>query len=208
MFISPEDFTKLAIALFIGAVIGLEREMHNKSAGLRTITLITVGAALFTILSLKFTQDARVAANIVSGIGFLGAGAILFTEGRIKGLTTASSIWAAAALGMSVGLGEFLLAGTAGVMVIAVLWLFARFDRLLDARGREVRTYRMSAQNIEPLEKQDVVLKKLDIRILQKREYKQSNLFSCEWDTRGSLAMQEKFTHQAARDPEIISVDY
>lgn len=208
MFITPDDFTKLAVALFIGAVIGLEREMHNKSAGLRTITLITVGATLFTILSLKFSQDARVAANIVSGVGFLGAGAILFAEGRVKGLTTASSIWAAAAMGMAVGLGEFILAGTTGLMVVAILWIFARIDRWLDARGREVRTYRISATHIKILEKQDEKFKKLGIRVLQKREYKQADVFLSEWDTRGPLAKQEAFTQQAARNLEIISLDY
>jgi putative Mg2+ transporter-C (MgtC) family protein len=208
MYISPEDFTKLAVALFIGAIIGLEREMHNKSAGLRTITLITVGATLFTILSLKFEQDARIAAQIVSGVGFLGAGAILFAEGRVKGLTTASSIWAAAAAGMSVGMGEFMLAAATGAMVIAILWVFARFDRWLDALGREVRTYRIIVSDVKKLDELDILFSKLKIRVLQKREYKQSERFIGEWDTRGPLAKQELFTHQATRNPEILSLDY
>ncbi len=208
MFVSPEDFMKLAVALLIGAIIGLEREMHNKSAGLRTITLITVGAALFTILSLKFEQDARIAAQIVSGVGFLGAGVILFAEGRVKGLTTASSIWAAAAAGMSVGMGEFLLAAATGAMVIAVLWIFARFDRWLDALGREVRTYRISVTNVKKLDELDARFSKLKIHVLQKREYKRSDYFIGEWDTRGPLAKQELFAHQAARNSDILSLDY
>jgi putative Mg2+ transporter-C (MgtC) family protein len=208
MYISPEDFTKLAVALLIGAIIGLEREMHNKSAGLRTITLITVGATLFTILSLKLGEGDRISANIVSGVGFLGAGAILFTEGRVKGLTTASSIWAAAAMGMAIGLGEFALAAATGLMVIAVLWIFARIDRWLDARGREVRTYLISATSTKKLDELDNLFHKLQIRVLQKREYKQADRFSCEWDTRGPLAKQEEFARKTARDPQVVLLDY
>jgi len=88
---TPEDLIKVLIAVVIGGIIGMEREIHSKAAELRTITLITVGATLFTILSEKFGDPAtsRIAANIVTGIGFLGAGVILFAEGKLKGLTTA-----------------------------------------------------------------------------------------------------------------------
>lgn len=203
-----ENLLKLLIALLAGAVIGFEREMHNKSAGLRTITLITVGATLFTILSLKFEQDARIAANIVSGIGFLGAGVILFAEGKVKGLTTASSIWAAAAIGVSIGVGEYILAGAAGLMVVVVLWLFVRIDRWLNQKGREIRTYRISSERIDKLEELDQLFRQLHIHVWQKREYKTPELFICEWDTRGGLLQQEEFTRLTTRDPEIIAVDY
>ena len=93
--VTQEDLLKLLFAVLIGGLIGIEREMHAKAAGLRTITLITVGAALFTIISLDFKDD-RVIANIVTGVGFLGAGSIMFMEGRLTGLTTASTIWVAA----------------------------------------------------------------------------------------------------------------
>ena len=101
---------KLLVSLLIGAIIGGEREYRNKSAGLRTIILICLGSTLFTILSAKIgdeTGASRVAANIVTGIGFLGAGAIMRSGLTISGLTTASTIWVAAALGMAVGAGEF-----------------------------------------------------------------------------------------------------
>jgi putative Mg2+ transporter-C (MgtC) family protein len=125
---TPEDLIKILVAVLIGGVIGFERELHSKAAGLRTITLITVGAAMFTILSIKFTDPAtaRVASNIVTGVGFLGAGAILFAEGKVKGLTTASSIWVAAALGMAVGLGQYILGLTTALLVVIVLDLFTR----------------------------------------------------------------------------------
>jgi putative Mg2+ transporter-C (MgtC) family protein len=143
---TPEDLIKILIAVLIGGMIGFERELHSKAAGLRTITLITVGAAMFTILSFKFADPAtsRVAANILTGVGFLGAGAILFTEGKVKGLTTASSIWVAAALGMAIGVGQYILGIATTLLVVIVLDLFTRLDRWLDSKGREARTYEIT----------------------------------------------------------------
>jgi putative Mg2+ transporter-C (MgtC) family protein len=143
---TPEDLLKILIAILIGGMIGFERELHSKAAGLRTITLITVGAAMFTILSSKFTDAAtsRVASNIVTGVGFLGAGVILFAEGRIKGLTTASSVWVASALGMAVGLGQYVLGVVSALLVVIVLDLFTRLDSWLDIKGREARSYEIA----------------------------------------------------------------
>ena len=203
-----EDMIKILISLAIGALIGFEREMHNKSAGFRTITLISIGSTLFTILSLQLDQEARVAAQIVSGIGFLGAGVILFSEGKVKGLTTASSIWSAAAIGMAVGLGEFKLAVVVAVLVLTVLQIFVRIDLWLNNHGREIRTYRIGAEEISSLETLDSLLKSLKIQVLQKREYKTPEFYLCEWDTRGALSKQEEFTRQATRNPAILSIDY
>jgi putative Mg2+ transporter-C (MgtC) family protein len=90
-----EDLIKILVAIVSGGIIGFERELHSKAAGLRTITLITVGAAMFSILSSKHTDTAtsRVAANIVKGVGFVGVGVSQFAEGKGKGLTNASSDW-------------------------------------------------------------------------------------------------------------------
>ena len=141
--VTPEDLVKVLIAVVIGGIIGMEREMHSKAAGLRTITLITIGATMFTILSGKFgdPSNSRVAANIITGIGFLGAGVILFAEGKLKGLTTASSIWAAASMGMAVGIGEYVLALAATILVVIVLAFFARLEQMVDHFGRKTRSY-------------------------------------------------------------------
>lgn len=203
-----DDLIKLLVSLLAGAIIGFEREMHNKSAGFRTITLITVGSTLFTMLSLQLDQEARVAAQIVSGIGFLGAGVILFSEGKVKGLTTAASVWVAAAIGMAIGMGQFALAGFAGLMVLVVLWLFVRMDIWLNKRGREIRTYRISAEDMEKLESLDKLFKQLHIRVVHKREYKIPDLFTVEWDTRGTLANQEEFTRLTTRDRGIRFLEY
>jgi|YNPNPStandDraft_1061719.scaffolds.fasta_scaffold13419_1 putative Mg2+ transporter-C (MgtC) family protein len=134
MIISSEEILKLALAILVGGLIGAEREFRDKSAGFRTIIFITLGATLFTILSLHFLDNsARVAANIVTGIGFLGAGAILRGEGgKVAGLTTASTIWMVAALGMGIGRGLYLLVGITTLIILIVLWIFPVFESWLD----------------------------------------------------------------------------
>ena len=108
MEIFVENLIKILLAAVVGGVIGAEREYQDKVAGFRTIILITLGSALFTIFSMTmdpgFTRS-RVAANIVTGIGFLGAGAIVREGGKIGGMTTAATIWLSAALGMGIGAG-------------------------------------------------------------------------------------------------------
>lgn len=106
------DMFKAILSLALGVILGLEREMKDKAAGLRTITIISLGSTLFTIMSYKIglitdTETTRIASYIVSGIGFLGAG-VIFKDGlSINGLTTASIIWVAAAIGMTIGFGYF-----------------------------------------------------------------------------------------------------
>src|SRR5574338_1298647 len=119
-----ENLIKIGIAVLIGGLIGAEREFRDKAAGFRTMILITVGSALFTIFSMSmdpgFTRT-RIAANIVTGIGFLGAGAIIREHGRIGGLTTAATIWLSAALGMGIGAGKLMLVLLATLAVIVIL---------------------------------------------------------------------------------------
>jgi len=119
---------RLLLAAALGAVIGYQRERAGKPAGLRTHVLICVGAALFTIASLygfgAGADPARVAAGIVAGIGFLGAGAIMRTgEGIVAGLTTAATIWAVAAIGLAVGAGLYLASAVATALTLIVLFL-------------------------------------------------------------------------------------
>lgn len=122
-----EVFIRIAVAAALGFALGVEREFHGKAAGIRTNILIAVGSALFTVVSLFIPggngDQARVAAQIVTGVGFLGAGAILHKEGGVQGLTTAAVIWMNAAVGMAAGAGKLLIA--AGVTGIAIGVLIA-----------------------------------------------------------------------------------
>jgi putative Mg2+ transporter-C (MgtC) family protein len=121
-----EMILRLLLATALGATIGYQRERANKPAGLRTHTLICVGAALFTIASIYGfgeADPARIAAGIVAGIGFLGAGAIIRTREHLVGLTTAATIWSVAAIGLAAGAGLYIISAitTAVVMVILLL---------------------------------------------------------------------------------------
>jgi putative Mg2+ transporter-C (MgtC) family protein len=117
---------RLLLAAALGAVIGYQRERAGKQAGLRTHMLISIGAALFTIVSIfgfgAASDPARIAAGVVVGIGFLGAGVILHREGGIvAGLTTAATIWAVAGLGLAAGSGLYLVSAVATVLILGVL---------------------------------------------------------------------------------------
>ena len=139
---------RLTLGLVLGAVIGFEREFHRQPAGFRTHSLVALGSALFTIVS-GFAFDGpgadptRIAAQIVSGIGFIGAGTILQYRGNIRGLTTAASLWSVAAVGMAAGAGMWILAIMATVLMLIVLSILDRIERL--AR----RHLRMPADNYE-----------------------------------------------------------
>ena len=208
MFITPDDLLKLAVAVLIGSAIGLEREIHNKSAGLRTIILICVGATLITIISLRF-GDSRIAANIISGVGFLGAGVIMREEGRVRGLTTASTIWVAAALGLTVGYGEYVMAVVFGTIVIVVLWLFTWLDNLIDQAAIEPRTYDVVHVDRDgKFEQLDEQIKHYGVRVLRHRRYKRDGGLHVEWDTRGTLANHDRLTTALLADPDVRELYY
>ncbi len=121
----PQMLLRLVIAVVLGALIGYERERKGKPAGVRTHGMVSVGAALFTVVSLHGfpgTGDpARVAAQVVAGIGFLGAGAILHQRGSVQGLTTAASLWVTAAIGVAVGTGMELMSVATAALVFLLL---------------------------------------------------------------------------------------
>ncbi len=125
----------MVLAVLLGGVVGYQRQQRGKAAGIRTHALVTLGSTLFTILS-RFgfgfetgTDPSRVAAQIVVGIGFLGAGMILHQKDRVVGLTTAAGLWAAAALGMTIGVGWYRIAGIATLFMLAILLLNDRWAR-------------------------------------------------------------------------------
>ena len=125
---------RLVLAVVLGSLIGLEREVHNRPAGFRTHILVSVGAALFTLVSvygITGGDPGRIAAQIVSGIGFLGAGTILREGANIKGLTTAASLWAVAGIGMASGAGYYVGALATTVLVLVVLLFFSRLEKRL-----------------------------------------------------------------------------
>ncbi len=131
------DVYKALLALAAGIILGLERELKDKSAGLKTITVICLGSALFAILSYRIggeNEPTRIASYIVSGIGFIGAGVIFKDAVNVSGLTTAGIIWLAAAVGSSIGFGEFYLAGTFMAASLLIVYLSPFLNNLFKAK--------------------------------------------------------------------------
>jgi putative Mg2+ transporter-C (MgtC) family protein len=130
---------RLLLAAVLGAIIGLEREVHDHPAGMRTHLLVSVGSAAFTVLSIfafPGSDTGRVAAQIVTGVGFLGAGAILKEGATIRGLTTAASLWAVAAVGMAAGAGAWGVAGVLTTIAIVSLWPLQKITYRLVGRNQ------------------------------------------------------------------------
>ncbi len=136
---NPDVVIRILVAALLGGLIGLERDKHGRAAGLRTHLLVSMGSAVFTILSAEIahrTQGAgfaadpgRIAAQIVTGIGFLGAGVILKSGNNVRGLTTAACLWAAAGIGMAAGSGFYFIAGFSTLVALAGLVLLKFFER-------------------------------------------------------------------------------
>ncbi|MBU0614964.1 MAG: MgtC/SapB family protein [Nanoarchaeota archaeon] len=122
---TSEQLIKLGVALMLGALIGWERQISHKPAGLRTHILVCVGSTLATIVSADYflADPARVASGILTGIGFLGAGTIIASQGNVRGLTTAASLWVMAAVGLAIGVGYYVLAAIASILILIILFL-------------------------------------------------------------------------------------
>jgi len=141
---------QLLLAVFLGGLMGIEREYVGKAAGVRTFSLVSLAACLFTILSREafnvflgqegISYDpSRMAGNVIIGIGFLGAGLIIFRGIKIEGLTTAAALWAVSAVGMAVGCRFYVIAIFAALLVVLILAVFRRLriDQMLGGEGRE-----------------------------------------------------------------------
>lgn len=129
-------FFRILLAAALGMAIGAEQEHRRKSAGLRTYTLVALGSALFTVISVygfegrgAVYDPGRIASQIVTGIGFIGAGIIILRENKIEGLTTAASIWATAGVGMAVGFGLYYIAAFAVFIILAVILILSALKK-------------------------------------------------------------------------------
>ncbi len=139
-------FFRILLAAALGMAIGAEQEHRRRSAGLRTYTLVSLGAALFTVISIYGFNEVqassydpgRIASQIVVGIGFIGAGMIILRENKIEGLTTAASIWATAGVGMAVGFGLYYIAAFAAFVILAVILFLSAIKKKNLPNGQEL----------------------------------------------------------------------
>jgi putative Mg2+ transporter-C (MgtC) family protein len=144
-----ELLVRLLLAAVLGGAIGAERELNDQPAGLRTHMLLTIGACLFTLISAygfgRGTDPSRIAAQIVTGIGFLGGGAIVRHGLTVKGVTTAASIWATASVGVAIGAGSYVLGTGGAVLVVGTLFGLRRADEVLQRWGVSREEYLIEA---------------------------------------------------------------
>jgi len=177
-----EQFIQIIAALVAGSILGLEREYHNKPAGFRTMILICVSSCLFSILSVSLSSGDRIASNIVTGIGFIGAG-VVFKEGvNVRGITSAAIIWMAAAIGMSIGLKHYALAALVVLIVLVVLVALTRLERIIESL-HQIKTYeiqfRAAEYSIEELENE---LNDLKIRFVRIKTGKENSTVKVEYN--------------------------
>jgi putative Mg2+ transporter-C (MgtC) family protein len=202
------DLIKLLLAMGIGGVLGLERELRQKGAGFRTITLICVGATLFTIMDSRVSASGRITANIVTGIGFLGGGVILHENNRVKGLTTAAVVWLSAALGVIIGYGSYSFSLAAAALVLVVMIVFDRVENWVLDRW-EVRHYEIALP--VDLEKHDRVKKILEdcgLHSIRDQHMKRDGQLICMWDVSGSFPKHSSFVEKLLADPDILGVQW
>jgi putative Mg2+ transporter-C (MgtC) family protein len=206
---------KIGIAVLVGGLIGLEREYQYKAAGFRTIILITVGSTLYTLFSIYIAQTTadsnttRIASNIVTGIGFLGAGTIIRDGGRIGGLTTAATIWLAAALGMGIAAGEINFVLAAAGVTLVVLVIFPRVVAWIDTI-RDARTYTIviGSGKLDKIEKLHRAFADCKLLVTDDHMKISEESITTSWRTIGSPKNQEKFMKMMVKDKDITRLEY
>ncbi len=204
------DAVRLFVALILGGAIGLEREISDKAAGLRTNILICLGACLFAIVNVRMfdIRDAHLVAQIVAGVGFLGAGAIMRDGDRVVGLTTAATIWIVSAIGLAVGVGYFVLAATVTLMVLFVQLAFTQLDIMID-NWRERHTYRIVSK-LDPGSIADISgsFRDCQVTVMRSKVMKKNNLYYSEWFTTGGRAGQDRVKRHLLESPTVLEVTY
>jgi len=207
------DLLSLFVALTLGAVIGLERELSDKAAGLRTNILICVGSCLFAILSKHLalvagSDTTRIAAQIVSGIGFLGAGAIMRDGEQVTGLTTAATIWVVAAIGVTVGYGYYSLAAATAVMTLIVQGVFPHLDTMIDEL-RQRHTFKITSDlDDDGLEQIKTIFRNSDVKVLRRKLMKRANLYYSEWYVAGPRLEQKSVVRKLLESKHVRELTY
>lgn len=204
MTFAEEDLLKLLIALFIGGLIGAEREYRSKSAGFRTTILICVGSTLFTLASEKIgTSGDRIAANIVNGIGFLGAGIIYKADNRVKGLTTAATIWSVSALGMCIGGGQFDIALIGFGLIIGALLLLPGLSHRI-TRLNQTREYKVVTQyRNKTLNNYEKMFEECGLSATRGMQRRMGNEIIGHWRVDGPEKNHEKCIKRLLGDPDV-----
>lgn len=188
MEIAHQDLIKILVSILCGSILGIEREYQNKAAGFRTIILICLGATVFTIISQELgTGEDRIAANIITGIGFIGAGVIFKNNIDVKGLTTAAVIWVAAAIGMVIGIQQYFLAVFLALVVLFVLLMLSRIEKIIDHINYRVKfTVTFINTDLHNLVQIEEMIKAKKLNLKRKQISKKDSRLVVEMDVSGN----------------------
>jgi putative Mg2+ transporter-C (MgtC) family protein len=211
MHLPPDIFIKLLLSIIVGGAIGAEREYRSKSAGFRTLTLICLGSALFTIFSELIgagNNPDRIASNIATGIGFVGAGVIFKGDFGVNGITTAAMIWVTAALGMGIGAGYELTSVIGCAMILVMLFVFGLAENWID-HINQMRNYRIVAEyKEETMKRFEKYFHAHHLTYKRGREIKDGESISGEWFVRGSKKNHLAFIYEMLHDPTVTRFEY
>jgi len=204
MFTLQNDLLLIIVSVFIGLIIGAEREYRNKSAGLRTFILVSFGSCLFTILSIKIgiENPDRLAANIITGIGFLGAGVIFKDDNKIGGITTATTIWATASLGMAIGSGHIVLALLGTVIVLLILSLLTYLQDYIDNQHK-IREYRIVTSSKDDFQYCEVMFRNHHLKFIIIKQQFTTGSLATTWRLTGKNTHHEALIQQLMNDEKI-----
>jgi putative Mg2+ transporter-C (MgtC) family protein len=205
-----EMFLRLVLSILAGGIIGAEREYVSKAAGFRTLILISLGSTMFTIFSQTITEgsDDRIASNIVTGIGFLGAGVIFKEDNRVKGLTTAASVWATAAIGMGIGAGFYMIAMIGSFVVLFSLIILVYLENWIE-KVNQSRLYRVvmhfELDNLYRIEDQ---LLEHGLKFKRNKQSRIDDSLVGTWFVSGPERAHRSFIRQVLQNPNVKEFDF
>ena len=201
---------QLALAVLLGGAIGLERELSGKPAGLRTNVLICMGATLFTALSLKLSlgrgDPARVAAQILPGVGFIGAGTILHARGSVTGLTSAATIWVVAAIGMALGSGDYIEALGAALLVMVILQGLGYLEIAVARRATRSHFTIHARPDVASLEDLETLVRRAGVDVTRVESRQENVDLVVEFDLRGPKRLHDQALIALLHHPTVRSV--
>ncbi|WP_316792987.1 MgtC/SapB family protein [Pedobacter frigoris] len=209
-FLTVSEVNKFLMATLLCGLIGAEREFRSKQAGLKTMIMIGLGSTLFTILSVKIglSSHDRIASNIVTGIGFLGAGVIFKEDNQVKGLTTACVIWIVAAIGMAIGSGYYEQAIGVTVVVLLALLIFPYLEEMAERRFTK-RIYRIVKKyENESLETYEEYIRTSKLKFTRGKQELANGIISGTWIAIGSPKNHKNFVDRMLQDKKIIAFDF
>lgn len=201
---------RLLISFGIGTAIGLEREYRSKAAGLRTMIMICLGSTIFTVISINIFGQShdRIASTIVTGVGFLGAG-VIFKDGlSITGITTATTIWISAALGMAVGAGEYFVAIVGSAVVLVVLIVFEKLQFVIE-RLHQTRVYKITVPLDEVTEQiLQTEMTNLNLGFRKRKDLKDRENLILQYEVFGNEGNLERLNKYLKARSNVIAYEY